>query len=253
MGGEQVFGLIFLAQIFAISFYYPRRIKARARAANTAGKRGALGAYGFANTLILLAGLALLASFFALPIFDGLTTKLAAIGLYFFLQLAPLILPAARRTLEATDMPQAFDEDTAPSIRLFDVVAPVPVLIAALLIAAYLVSAFSDWGGGSDTQLLKIAIFAGTNIFFLIMAATLFAGVRKGGTEDIAKRVQQLRRQVPALVYLSIGVSIYHFGKHLLFDFDLQAWRPVMMSAFLLMLAALTLEAQLRRQRKVVP
>lgn len=240
-----------MAQIVLVSRHYPRKIARRVEerlgaSAASDGRGSGLRAYRTANLLVVVVGLALLAAFFVLPAFEVITTKLAVLGAYFVLQLVPLAMSATRPAFEPTSAKPSAEGDTTARIRLFDVVSPASLAIALILLLAYVTVALSQWDGEMDTQLLKVGIFAFTHIFFAAtgMWVWRFLATHTTNTGD---RLQQLRRQLSVFVYLSIGISLYYFGKQLLFDLDLPLLRPVMMSGFMQMLAALTLEAQLRR------
>ena len=252
MNYDLLFGLAFLSQIIAISIYLPWRIERTAdrlfdemeiEDGSKAPKSFAF--YRLLNRFAVMVGLGLGGSFFALDFFEAMTPKLASIGLYFFLQMLPLLTPAAASTLAHAGNGQGQE---GSKVGLLDVVSPLAVGLAVALIVAFLAINLAAWDGTKDTQLLKMAIFAGTNLFFAAIIMQNFITLKRADSEAALKHLRDLKRTVPAMIYLSIGVSIYQFGKTVLFRFDLIELRPTMMSIALLLLATLSLGAQLRKQ-----
>lgn len=256
-----LFLLVFISQISMISFYYPRKLMKLAKNVSSptpnsdevgASKHSdsAMQSYAVSNHVLVAIGLILIVLFVSLDLFESTTAVLLAIGIFFFLQLSPLVILGMSGLLSDLRL-AASQRDKQPgkplsSSKLFDFVSPLFVGIACILFFAYLIIELAKWNGDWNTQLLKIVIFVISNLFFAAMIARNLYVLRRGNVEERIKRHEDLKKVAPTLIYVSIGLSIYFFAKQLLFDFDLHQLRPVMMSAFLQLLATLSLNSQLR-------
>ena len=256
-----LFLLVFISQIFIISFYYPRKLMKLAKSISPPSSNSyevgtskhidrALQFYALSNYVLIVTGLILIALFVSLDHFESITTVLLAIGIFFFFQLSPLMILAMSGLLSDLKL-AATRRDKRPgkplsSSKLFDFVSPLPVGIACILFFTYLIIELAKWNGDWDTQLLKIVIFVISNLFFAAVIARKLYELRRGNVEDGIKRHQDLKKVASTLINISIGLSIYFFAKQLLFDFDLHQLRPIMMSAFLQLLATLSFNSQLR-------
>jgi hypothetical protein len=249
---DTLFLLVFISQIIVISIYYPRKLKnlvmdldAPSSDNRVGGPRVCSGktirVYVLLNHLVVVTGLVVLVLFFTLEAFESMTAVLLAIGIFFFLQLSPLLIPGISDLLsDLNSVPSRHDDQRKTStdaIQLFDVVSPLLVGVAVILFLAYLIPELLRWGGNWDIQLLKILIFISSNLFFAGVIITNLYSVKRSTDEDYVKRLQDFRKIAPTFVYISIGISIYFFGKQFLFDFDMQHFRPTMMSVFLQLLA----------------
>lgn len=249
-----LFGVVFISQIVLISVYFPRRLRGlvavdakHMKGGPERGGGSSLGGYALASHVIGAIGLVVLAALLYLDTSGHMTAILLSVGLFFLLQLSPLALPSVQqswsRLSSARGHRDTNDADTYRSTRLFDVVGALPVGIAVALCLAYLVFAGSVWGGELDTHLLKMAVFAGTQTLFAGSIAWSFSSLRRATADQAAELSQGLRRLAPLLVFASIMISVYYFGKELLAALDEPHLRPTMMSAFLQLLAALAFKA----------
>lgn len=238
---EIVFALAFLSQVLILSWFFPKRIQNRAADTQADDKVKPLAFYRSLNNLVIFIGVGLAVCWFALGLFEEVVPRLASLGGFFFLQMMPLLTPGVSRTLS----PPASDDQADSGQSLFDFVSPSAVAIALILFFSYMALEVSQWDGTKDTQLIKMANYAGTNIFFAAILVWTLVSLRRGEDTDGKKR-QGAQRVIPILVYLSIGISIYYFGKQILATFSLTEVRPIMMSVFMQLLAMLTLGSLLR-------
>jgi len=256
-----LFFLVFISQISIISFYYPRKLMKLVKSTSCPTSNSyevgtskhidsTVHSYALSNYVLIVTGLILIALFVSLDLFESITAVLLAIGIFFFLQLSPLVILGMSGRLSDLKL-AASRRDKRPgkplsSSKLFDFVSPLLVGIACILFFTYLIIELAQWNGDWDTQLLKIVIFVASNLFFAAVIARKFYALRRGNVEEGIKRHQDFKKVASTLIYISIGLSIYFFAKQLLFDFDLHQLRPIMMSAFLQLLATLSFNSQLR-------
>lgn len=229
---DAVFGLAFLSQIVVLSLLWPRALARRLG--------GVAPAYISANRALAALGLVVLALLFTLEQFESLRATLLAIGLYFFLQLSTLALVRSGlgRLSGGSALPQDSEVPGGP-IGLFDLVSPVAVAIAVTMLliyaAAELFLADELWG----LPILKVAILTAANAFFAALVAWNLRRARGAEPETRAERIQELRKAAPMLAYISIGLSVYFFGKDVIAVVGFPRLRLVMMSLFLQLLGSL--------------
>jgi len=258
-----LFSLVFISQITVISFYYPRKLMKRAKSVSSLASNsseleskkdinGRLRSFTILNNVMIVIGLIMLVLFLSLDLFETVTAVMAALGIFFLLQLSPLAIsgvPNLIKDLKLAAPHRDKQQDTPPSSsKLFDFVSPLQVGIAVILFFVYLIFELLQWNGEWNTQLLKIGIFAFSNLFIAAMIARNLYAVRRGTdtNEEGITRYQDLKKVVPALIFISIGISVYSLAKQLLIDLDLHQLRPIMMSVFLQLLATLSFDRQLR-------
>jgi hypothetical protein len=119
-----LFGVAFASQIVLLSIYHPRMLRRIGERFSQADPNVAsLGTYAVLNNIIAVAGLGLLVAFFYFTTFDDMTTILLTIGLFFFLQLTPFVLPSVRSLWSAlrsaSHQPEAGAADQLQPPRLF--------------------------------------------------------------------------------------------------------------------------------------
>lgn len=226
-------------------------------AGSNPGGRRPFGGYRFLNTVIGIIGVIVLAWIFQEDLASHMKLTLLTVGLFFFLQLAPLALPNMQRLrtfLNETGMTKteqrstAGERDAYSSARLFQLSSPLPVFIAFLIYAAYIVFTASQWNGEINTQVAKILVLTGSNIFLIALVGRGLSRLRRSGGPDAEKQYKNLRLAVPMFAFISMMLSIYFFGKEIIFDIDVHQLRPVMMSIFLQVLGILSLGALYSRK-----
>jgi len=261
MSFSTLFFLVFIGQIGMISIYYPRKLVKLAKSVSSSTSNsfevgssrridGTVQTFALSNYVLIVTGLILTALFVSFDVFESMTAILLAIGIFFFLQLSPLVILGMSGLLSDLNLAASrrAKQPGKPlsSSRLFDFVSPLLVGIACILFFAYLIIEVAQWNGDWNAQLLKIIIFVVSNVFFAAMIARNLYVLRRSNVEEGIKRSEDLRKVASTLILISIGLSIYFFAKQLLFDFDLHQLRPAMMSAFLQLLAILSYNSQLR-------
>ncbi|WP_147374050.1 hypothetical protein [Flagellimonas lutimaris] len=167
-----------------------------------------------------------------LSVSDSLSVRmtLLTIGLYFLLQVLPVII--SRRMLDDASPGRNVDRADAT---IFGFVSPSAIGIAVLLFLAFLIKSLIDWDGGFGPQLLKMAVFVGVNGYLAYTLISLLGKMGKSSGEERLKLIYFLSKASPLFVYLSIGISLYYFGKMLIFNYGMEGLRPIMMSIALTM------------------
>ncbi len=240
MSAKILFMLIFLSQVVTINGFLPRKLILSASRTLFIGRHfsaRSLRAYRMVNVLVMLIGVGLYFALLRYDFFDEVTITLASIGLYFLLQLLPLtglILLGSRAKVASKE--SLLDEETASqlrSLRLFQVASPVFVGTALLLLAAYVVCLFFGIDGSSDVLLKKLVVVLGTNLCFAGAILYNFSTLGKADNISIKSQHRSVVAGVNLMIFGSIMISVYWFAKEAIVLFDLDQFRPTMMSAFL--------------------
>lgn len=258
MSHQVLFAVVFVSQILVIQFYFPRKL-ARvglsesfaqwcAEVAEVKGNpRRSFGIYRILNAVVATVGVFLLGAVLFYDLFDQMTQILLLIGAFLLLQVLPLALPNMRRLghfMRETRLQLGTDEEISyDSVRLFDFVSPLTVVLAIVLYASYVVFGAVQWTGELNSQIAKTAILTGTNLLLLVLAGRALSQVKQSKTENRDQLYKSLFMMMPLFVNTSIMLSIYYFAKEVLFGNDLHLLRPAMMSAFLQILAILLFNA----------
>ncbi len=241
-----VFAGIFASQIYLLSFYVPRKL--------TTGLSGespewrlvlkASRGYATASIVLVVAGAILLSAFFLVDTLAAMTPALLAVGGFFLLQMAPLVIVAGPVLARSPAIAPA--PDVSGPVRLADFVSPLAVALAVALVVGYLGSQLALWDGTWSQQVLKVSIFVAVQLLIGGILMRHLSTTRRVGAEDRAEYIQGLSIIAPMFTLLSIGLSAYYFGKDIVFVLEVQALRPAMMSAFLQLLALLGIHFVLR-------
>jgi predicted membrane channel-forming protein YqfA (hemolysin III family) len=154
---------------------------------------------------------------------------LLIIGIYFLLQVSPLIIN--KKLLEHSEVQQHHDQG---EVKLTNVVHPLVIGIALILFLSYLIKLFIEWDGSVNTQLLQMVIFSCVNTFLVVILVFIYRKIKRTSGKERQELKVGFSKSAPLFIYLSIGISIYHFAKMLIFDFELNEFRPAMMSIALL-------------------
>ena len=244
--------IVFLAvalacQVVFVSILCPRRIVEAAQSAmatrssevdshQTLNRR-----YVLINYAIAILGLPVLLLCVTLH-FSGtmaMTGLLLSIGVFFLIQVSTILIPFYDGVLPVQQTPNE-SLDTLGSSggepALFSILPLAPVLIAAGLYLAYVITLCVLWSRSGGNQLPKIVSVTVTNLLFVSAILWSYRWLLKDSDERV-KRYNELARMGPIMIFGSIFVSLYFFAKEILFVFDLHELRPVMMSVALQMIA----------------
>ena len=164
---------------------------------------------------------------------SSMTLILLTTGLYFFLQVGTLI--ATRGVLSLFSVGRVVPQPVSRPLVVGAVVAYI----------AYLAASVIYQNEAATTQWAKIQIVTLANVFFVFIVVANLVSMRRASTEESRVRRQEVGRSINVLASISIGLSVYFFGKEVLADLDLAELRPLMMSVFLQALMLLTVHAQL--------
>lgn len=227
---ELIFSMVFTAQILGLSFFLPRLLLFKiVKVSKNPLSKSLIKSYNLLNTVNIVFGFLVLALLLLHPVFSSVELTLLAIGVFFLLQISPVIIN--KKLLENSEMQKYNDFETG---KLSNVVHPVVTGIAIILFFSYLVKSLIDWDGSVNTQLLQMIIYVGVNAYLVLTLATIIRKIKRSTGEERLKQISFFSKAAPLFIYLSIGISIYYFGKMLIFNFELNEFRPVMMSIALL-------------------
>jgi len=231
MNVKLIFALIFSAQILGLSFFLPRFLlfnivknNKKSLLTNPLIKR-----YKLLNTVNVAIGFLVLALLLFHPVFSSIELILLTIGIFFLLQVSVVII--IKQFLENSETQNYNDLESG---KLSNVVHPIFIGIAIILFLSYLLKSLIDWDGSMNTQLLQMIIFVGVNAYLVFTLVTIIRKINRNTGEARVKQISFFSKAAPLFIYLSIGLSMYYFGKVLIFNFELNEFRPVMMSAALL-------------------
>jgi hypothetical protein len=233
---QVLYTLALLSQVFVISFYLPgRAVDAAVLERSDQQQADAVRYRWYLHRNRFAAALGLVPLLVAwLSDFEGsLTTILLATGLLFFLQGAALFADREVRSLfsDGRGMAQAASRTL--------------VLGAVAAYVAYVAASVINQNEAAATQWAKLQVVTLANVAFVFLVVANLVRVRRASTEESRVRRQELGRSINVLAIISIGLSVYFFGKDVLRDLDVPELRPLMMSVFVQALALLTVHAQL--------
>ena len=235
---EIIFYLAFITQIFGLSFFLPRFLMRKTAGAreNTTISKSIVYRFTIMNNVILIIGFLVLALLSFHPVFTSIVPTLLAIGIYFLLQVSPIVF-----NKQLIEHSKVSPPNGQHSFTLSDVIHPMVVGVAGFLFLSYLIVALISWDGSLNTQLLQLAIFVGVNTYLAFMIGKNVRRIKQSSGEEKLKQTVNLMKMAPFFVYISIGISLYYFGKIFLFGFELYEYRPIMMSITLLLLGLLVI------------
>lgn len=226
-----IFTIVFTTQILGLSFFLPRfllfkiaKISKKPLITNSLIKR-----YKLLNTINIVIGFLVLALLLFHPVFSSVELTLLTIGIYFLLQVSPLFIN--KQLLVNSEFQKNYDLEMST---LSNMVHPIVIGIAIILFLSYLLKSLIDWDGSFNTQLLQMIIFVGVNAYLVFTLITIIRKIKRSTGTERLKQISFFSKAAPLFIYLSIGISIYYFGKMLIFNFELNEFRPVMMSIALL-------------------
>ncbi len=234
-----LYTLALVSQVYVISIYFPARLVDAVRQEMPELNEPQVEGNGYGRYLNLNRFVAVLGLTPALVAWlsgfeSSLTLILLTTGLYFFLQVAALVLNRDVRSLMTRD-----GGLTQRASRALVIGAAVAYVAYVALISVI------DQSESAATQWAKIQVITLANVLFVVLIVTDLVRTRRTSTEEAKMRKQELGRSVNVLAIISTGLSVYFFGKEVLAGLDLAGLRPLMMSVFLQALVLLTANAQL--------
>lgn len=226
-----IFILVFSSQILGLSFFLPRLLLKNLTKDNSTSllTHRLIKRYKLLNTVNILIGGLALALLMLHPIFSSVELTLLTIGIFFLLQISTVII--IKQFLNNSEI-QNYDD--SESVKLSNVVHPITIGITIILFLSYLLKSLIDWNGSMNTQLLQMIIFVGLNAYLIFTLITIIRKIKKHTGKERLKQISFFSKAAPLFIYLSLGISIYYFGKMLIFNFKLNELRPIMMSIALL-------------------
>jgi len=237
----------FACQILFVSLWIPRALAGVAKESmgdrwdQADSVRGQLKRYRWINNIVAGLGSVCLGVCLVLHYRGDLamTGLLLSIGIVFLVQVLPtaaLFYPGWTpfyRDINKHTSTLPGSEDVP---KLFDLLPRLPAVVAVGLFFAYVGTTGAHWVSTGINQAPKIVSITFTNcvcLFALLLAYRRI--VREQG--ERAERIKELVRMGPILLFASILVTIYFFAKEVLFAFDLEEARPIMMSVALQLVA----------------
>jgi len=226
-----IFTLVFTAQILGLSFLLPKLLLLRIVKVNKNSliTNSIIKRYRLLNIVNVVVGFLVLAFLSFHPVFSSVVLTLLTIGLYFLLQVSPVIIN--KQLLEHSEVQQQHDHG---SVKLTNVIHPLVIGIAIILFLSYLIKLFIGWDGSANTQLLQMVIFSSVNAILVFILVFIYRKIKRTSGEERQELKVGFSKAAPLFIYLSIGISIYHFGKMLIHNFERNEFRPVMMSIALI-------------------
>ncbi|MFY0598912.1 MAG: hypothetical protein JXR03_04525 [Cyclobacteriaceae bacterium] len=225
-----IFNLAFIVQILGLSVFLPKLLlsKFTNESSDSLISETAVRRYRLMNNINVVLGFLVLALLSFYPTFSSTVFTLLTIGIYFLMQMFPLIFN--RRCFKHSKV-QPLDQK---SFTITNVVHPIFIGVAILLFLSYLTKSLIDWDGSLNTQLLQMVIFVGVNAYLLFTLRNIIREIKQATGEERLNRMASFSKAAPLFTYLSIGISAYYFGKMFLINFELNEYRPFMMSISLL-------------------
>jgi len=235
MNPEIIFKLVFLAQIVLLSYVLPRNYSTKLISNQEIQvNKEVVSRYLYMNYIVALVGLTVLVLMPFYFEFLSLIYLLLLVGIIFLVQLLPIMFN--KQLLVQTRIK---DPNGKGLSLLLEVVHPITIAIACVMFLVYLAMNLVSWSGKLDAHLLHIAIFTGVNIYLTIMIWNGISGISNAKRDDRFQKITHFAKTTPFFFYISIGVSLYYFGKYILINLEHQEYRPVLMSVFIQFLALL--------------
>ena len=251
---EVLFAIAFGFQIVVVSIYFPRRLARVAQGMSSPGldtqkpnKRAPFQTYATLNNTIASVGLMVLVLCLALQFHGFMTGQLLCIGLFFLIQISTIVVPFGHGVLPIQRLEPSWDhlsiEPPSETIRLFNILPPVPVGIAVFLYISFVVGVWFHWDRFERSQLPKVAALTFTNLVFAVTILWNYIKFKKSAAKQASERYRELTRMAPIIIFGSILVTTYFFMKEIMFGLELHELRPTMMSVFLQLIAVTVFHA----------
>lgn len=259
-----LFAIVFLNQLFIMSFYFPRKIANKIRFVFETYPPSKFPKlypmpieyyedkhrnYKLMNWFILIAGLFLLSYMFIHFPEDSHRERWdqALIFAFFMIQFFPvLLLEIASFTLykhmRKSDVRTERKAEIQPR-RLFDFISPLLVGMAVFIYVAFVgfIIYFKQfdypWFGGY----INILIITGTNLLFIGIAAWIMFGKKLDPYQSFEDRRRQISFVVKQLALVSIGMTIYTAFTIVAHTFELRHYGSTFMSIYFQIIAVVGL------------
>ena len=271
------FYLVFLGQIYVLSYYYPKKFHARMcyvietypaslypklypqfrdkylpAYADEAAKKGPR-LYKTVNIIILLAGLGILG--FGLvsgyrPEGNGEESLVAFFGM---LQMSPVIALELLSYKQFKMMRQEQEKtrrtaDLHPR-RVFDFISPWIFGLAAFLLVVCVV--FELWINDfalipGDNGFIMMTTLIGVHVYFVALVAWQMYGKKLNPYQASKDRLRGMEVVVKSAVYTSIGISIFFLSLAVVKQYNLNYLEPLLMSVYFQALAVFGLGTMFR-------
>lgn len=167
---------------------------------------------------------------------DSLTPVLLTTGVFFFVQIGALVSNRDIRNRLNGGVPSR-----QRSLRAL-------VLCAVSVYVAYVLFSFVYQNEPGTSTWAKVQVITLANAFFVVILLPGFMNLRRASAGEEAELGREFARSVDVLATISIGLSIYFFGKDVLADLDVSTLRPFVMSVFLQALVLYVVPARLSRR-----
>ncbi len=261
-----LFAIVFLNQLFLISFYFPRKIANRIRFVYDTYPPSKFPKlypmpieyyedkqrnYKILNWFILVAGLFLVTYMFLNFPEDSYRKRWdqALVVAFFMVQFFPVLLLEIA-SFSLYKLMRKYDKRTERKAeiqprRLFDFISPllvglvVSVYFAFVAFIVYFKQFDYPWFGGN----MNIYLITGTNLFFIGIAAWNMFGKKLDPYQSFEDRRKQISLVVKQLAFISMGVTIYAaftIGAH---AFELRHFNSTFMSIYFQIIAILSLRS----------
>jgi len=266
-----LFYLVFLSQIWLLSFYYPGKILKRVRTVlktyppskypklyNKSPDYYELGAkiYQVMNKIILLVGIVVICAIGSWDLSSDEEVEGVFTLLYFMLQMFPVMLMefsgyAYFKQMRKLNIDGTRRADIQPR-HLFDFVSPALVGLAVIINTACILFVFfldpTPYEIGSDVFVISISLIA-TNVLFALIIRFNINGKKLDPYQSSKDRTRQIERAVKSLIGISIVASLFIMLNQGMEHFQLDYFEAVTMSLYLQFIAWLSLGAMLRTLR----
>jgi MFS family permease len=261
-----LFAIVFLNQLFLMSFYFPKKIANRIQHVYSTYPPSKFPKlypmpieyyqdkqrnFRIINWFILIAGLFLLSYMFIYFPQDSHRERWdqALIGLFFMVQFSPVILLEIA-SFNLYKLMRKLDERTAKKAefqprRLFDFISPLLMGTTVLVYAAFVGFIFYfqrydyPWFGG----IMNIVIISGTNLLFIGMAVWHMFGKKLDPYQSFEDRRRQISFVIRQMAIVSIAMTIYAAFTIVAHTFEFRHFGSTFMSIYFQIIAVVGLRA----------
>ncbi len=266
-----LFYVVFLSQIFLISFYFPKKIQGRVKHVFKTYPpeeypklypkplehyRKGLGIYRTLNQIILGIGLIVMFSIAWWDFSRGGNIIQEIPFVYWMLQILPILIMeisgfAYFKLMRKADQRTTRKADLQPR-RLFDFISPITIGLAVFSNIVCLLFFNSlepfQFNFSNDTLIILLSLSLSNFLYIIIIFWNLY-GKKLDPHQASKDRIHQIKVTIKSLVYMSIGAAIFLMITKGINVFDLDHWEPTLMSIFLQFTILIGLGSMLRNIR----